>query len=92
MSYMYSIMSFISWLLNAYVFVLFIYALLSWFPGGYQSTLGKFLIKICEPYLNQFRRLPLQVGPIDFTIIVAIIFLEMVNAGFDKLMFNLMMR
>ncbi|MDN6491502.1 MAG: YggT family protein, partial [Leuconostoc sp.] len=34
-----------------YSILLVIYALLSWFPGAYQSFLGKLLRKICEPYL-----------------------------------------
>ena len=40
-----------------------VYALLSWFPGGYQSGLGRFLAKICEPYISLFDRLPLRIGP-----------------------------
>lgn len=46
-----------------------VYALLSWFPGGYQSGLGRFLAKICEPYISLFDRLPLRIGPLDFTIL-----------------------
>lgn len=46
-----------------------VYALLSWFPGGYQSGLGRLLAKICEPYISLFDRLPLRIGPLDFTIL-----------------------
>lgn len=62
-----------------YTILLVIYALLSWFPGGYQSGLGKFLRKICEPYLSLFDRLNLQIGPIDLTILVAILVLNLAS-------------
>lgn len=84
-----SIVYFISKILNIYVFLLFLYALLSWFPGGYESRFGKFLRAVCDPYLNIFRSLPLQIGPIDFSVLVAILVLEMVNAGFIKMMMNM---
>ncbi|HCS98851.1 MAG TPA: YggT family protein, partial [Enterococcus faecalis] len=30
--------------------LLVIYALLSWFPGAYDSAFGRLLSRICEPY------------------------------------------
>jgi YggT family protein len=64
-----------------YTILLVIYALLSWFPGGYQSAFGRFLAKICEPYLSLFERLPLSFAGIDFTIAVAIIVLQLASQG-----------
>lgn len=61
-----------------YTTILIIYALLSWFPGAYQSGFGKLIIKLVEPYLRLFRRFRLSIGPIDFTIVVALIFLQIV--------------
>ncbi|MCI1902729.1 YggT family protein [Enterococcus hirae] len=61
-----------------YTTILVIYALLSWFPGAYQSGFGKLIIKLVEPYLRLFRRFRLSIGPIDFTIVVALIFLQIV--------------
>lgn len=58
-----------------------IYALLSWFPGGYQSTFGRFLSKVCEPYLSLFDRVNLSIGGIDFTIAVAVIVLQLASQG-----------
>lgn len=63
-------------LVELYSFLLIIYALLSWFPGAYQSKLGELLARICEPFLNLFRRLPLQFGGIDFSIWAAVIALS----------------
>ena len=59
-----------------YTGALVIYALLSWFPGGYESAIGRFLAKICEPYLSIFDRLNLNVGGISFSIMIAIIVLN----------------
>ena len=58
-----------------------IYALLSWFPGGYQSAFGRFLSKVCEPYLGLFDRVNLSIGGIDFTIAVAVIVLQLAAQG-----------
>ncbi|HCM89347.1 MULTISPECIES: YggT family protein [Vagococcus] len=72
-----------------YSFVLIAYALLSWFPGAYESKIGQFIIKISRPYLSLFDRLPLSFGPIDFTIIVAVIALQLVSNGLAKLVTQL---
>lgn len=62
-----------------------VYALLSWFPVGYQSSLGRFLTKICEPYIQLFERLPLRFGGIDFTILAAIIILNLAVQGLQHI-------
>ncbi|MBO0461033.1 MULTISPECIES: YggT family protein [Enterococcus] len=64
-----------------YSMILVVYALLSWFPGGYQSNLGRILAKICEPYISLFDRLPLRFGPIDFTILASIVILNLAVQG-----------
>lgn len=60
-----------------YSFVLVAYALMSWFPGAYDTKIGQFIINISNPYLNLFSRLKLNVGMIDFTILVAILALNL---------------
>lgn len=74
-----------------YSFVLVAYALLSWFPGAYESKIGQFIIKISRPYLSLFDRLPLSFGPIDFTIIVAVVVLQLVSNGLAKLVTQLVL-
>jgi YggT family protein len=64
-----------------YTILLVIYALLSWFPGGYQSAFGRFLSKVCEPYLSLFDRVNLSIGGIDLTIAVAVIVLQLASQG-----------
>ena len=75
------IIALISKAIQIYTYVLVIYALLSWFPGAYDSKIGQFIIRISRPYLSMFDRLNLSIGPIDFTIIVAIFVLQMAGQG-----------
>jgi YggT family protein len=58
-----------------------IYAILSWFPGAYQSKLGKLITAIVRPYLSLFSRLPLQFAGIDFSVIVALFLLQFGYSG-----------
>lgn len=71
----------ISQAVKIYSFVLVAYALLSWFPGAYDTAIGKFIIKISQPYLSIFDRFNLSFGPIDFTIIVALLLLQLSSQG-----------
>nr|WP_277756541.1 YggT family protein [Vagococcus sp. CY53-2] len=75
------IIALISKAITLYTYVLVIYALLSWFPGAYDSKIGQFIIRISRPYLSMFDRLNLSIGPIDFTIIVAIFVLQLAGQG-----------
>lgn len=74
-----SLLYFISRAVELYSFLLIAYALLSWFPGAYDTKLGELIIKLTRPYLSLFDRFNLSVGPIDFTIIVAIFALNIVS-------------
>lgn len=74
-----------------YTLLLFVYALLSWFPGGYQSSIGKFLRKICEPYLSLFDRLNLNFGGMSFTIIVAVLVLNLASQALVMIITRLLL-
>ena len=67
---------FYSWLLIIYIFM-------SWFPGARESSFGEVIGKLCEPYLEIFRRFIPPVGMIDFSPIVAIIVLRFAGYGLD---------
>lgn len=69
-----------------YSSLLLIYALLSWFHGAYDSSLGRFISKVCEPYLRLFDRLNLRIGMISFNILVAIIVLNVVVDLLSKIL------
>lgn len=77
---------------DLYSMILVIYALLSWMPGGYESGIGRFLAKICEPFLNLFRKLPLTFGPVDFSIMAAVLVLNLGGRLIYQLLWNLAVR
>lgn len=66
----------VSTLITLYTACLAVYALLSWFPGAYQSSFGRLLSNICEPYLRLFDRLNLSFGGLSFNIMIAIFVLQ----------------
>ena len=76
---LYFVIRAISNLFDLYSIALIVYALLSWFPGAYQTKFGEFLTRIVEPYLKLFRRLPLQFAGLDFTVWGAILALNLLN-------------
>jgi len=68
--------------LNVYSMVIFVYILLSWFPvkKGLVADINNFLRKICDPYLNLFRKLvPPIGGMVDITPIIALLVLQLVG-------------
>lgn len=81
MSLLFSFIYVLQYAVRIYSILLAAYALISWFPGGYQSSIGRFLGKVCEPYLSLFDRLKLNFGGLDFTIIVAILILNLASQG-----------
>lgn len=68
-----------------YSYILIIYILMSWFPGARDSQFGYFLGRICEPYLEQFRRFIPPLGMIDISPIIAIIVLRFAQGGLFQL-------
>ena len=77
-------------LVYLYTTILIVYALMSWFPGAYQSRFGQLLSRICEPFLDLFRRLPLQFGGIDFSVMAAIFALNLAMRILQRILINLM--
>lgn len=73
-------LSIIQGLFQLYSLAILIYVLMSWFPDAYETKLGGFLARICEPYLSLFNFIPPIFG-ISFAPIVALIALEFVENG-----------
>ncbi len=63
-------------IVNLVEILLIIYALLSWFPGAYDTALGKIIRQIVQPILAPFRRLNLVFAGIDFSIIAIVLLLN----------------
>ncbi|HZH60576.1 MAG TPA: YggT family protein [Metabacillus sp.] len=75
------LLSLINTLITFYSYALIVYILLSWFPGARESGFGQFLAKICEPYLEPFRKIIPPLGMIDISPIVAILALRFAQYG-----------
>ncbi len=54
---------------------------MSWFPNARESSFGQILARICEPYLEVFRRFIPPIGMIDISPIVAIVVLNFSQRG-----------
>lgn len=66
---------------NAYTTIIFIYVIMSWIPNstGIVGDVYRVLGKICDPYLNLFKRLiPPIGGMVDVTPIIALLVLQLV--------------
>jgi YggT family protein len=74
------LLSFLSFLLNIYMLIIFIRIILTWFPGFGNSGIINVLSKITDPYLAWFRRFSfLRLGFLDLSPIVALGVLSLLN-------------
>lgn len=65
---------------DAYSMLLVVYVLMSWLPTdrGILADIYRVLGKICDPYLNLFRKLiPPLGGMVDITPIIALLVLQL---------------
>ncbi|MEG0496461.1 MAG: YggT family protein [Carnobacterium sp.] len=85
MNILYFIYLILSKLIQVYSTLIIIYILMSWFPGAYQSKIGKIIVRLCEPYLGFFRRFIPPIGMISFSGIVAIVVLNLAQRGLFSL-------
>ncbi len=74
-------------LIKIYSVALIIYILMSWFPNARGTAVGQFLAKICEPYLEQFRKFIPPLGMIDLSPIVALLVLNLAESGIRQLFY-----
>jgi len=67
-------------LVNVYTMVIFVYVLLSWIPSktGVLGQIDDFLAKICDPFLNIFKKfIPPIGGMVDISPIIALLVLQL---------------
>ena len=72
-------------LVELYQWALIIYIFMSWFPNARDTGIGQFLTRICEPFLEPFRRIIPPLGMIDISPIVAFIVLRLAVSGLSEL-------
>ena len=87
---MYTVAQLVVTLFNFYSFLVLAYCILSWIPmrdGGLLQDIGAVLSQIVGPYLNFFRRFVPPVGGIDFSPVIAIIALNLI----ERLVLNLLL-
>ncbi len=72
-------------LMQIYSYALIVYILMSWFPNARDTSIGRFLGSICEPYLEVFRRFIPPIGMMDFSPIVAFLVLNFARTGLIQL-------
>lgn len=82
---MYQLFNILGMALTIYSWAIIIYILMSWFPGARESSFGQLLTRICEPFLEQFRRIIPSIAMIDFSPIIAIIVLRLAQTGLQEL-------
>jgi len=72
-------------LISLYQWALIIYIFMSWFPNARETAIGQFLARICEPFLEPFRRIVPSIGMIDISPIVAFLVLRFAVNGLQQL-------
>ncbi|BET05519.1 MULTISPECIES: YggT family protein [unclassified Streptococcus] len=61
---------------DIYSLILVAFAVMSWFPGAYESSLGRWIVALVKPVLAPLQRLPLQIAGLDLSIWVAIVLIR----------------
>jgi YggT family protein len=68
-------------LIGIYKWMLIIYILLSWFPNMRDSQIGSILGRLCEPFLEPFRKIIPPIGMMDLSPLAAFLVLSFAPAG-----------
>ena len=66
-------------IISIYMLLIIIRIVMTWFSTQYSNDPRNFLVRICDPYLNYFRKFNLRLGNVDFSPILAITFLVIVT-------------
>jgi YggT family protein len=77
-----SVETFVNIFLILYGLVIFAYIITSWLRLPYSPLLNRiqrFLYDVCEPYLRIFRRILPSTGPIDFSPMLALVSLGVID-------------
>ncbi|WCK53063.1 YggT family protein [Aneurinibacillus sp. Ricciae_BoGa-3] len=78
---MIQLISLIQVLFEIYSYAIIIYILMSWVPQIRETSIGRLLGRIVEPYLSIFRRIIPPLGMIDISPILAFFALRLAESG-----------
>ena len=80
--------AFLLWALNqlvdAYILVIVVWCIMSWFTNSRNSRLGDIINRLVEPYMHWFDFIP-PIGGISFAPMIAILVLYFVQAGLAQI-------
>lgn len=79
---------FVGAIISLYMVIILVRIVMTWFRGINTGRAEEFLSSITDPYLNWFRRnVPVRFGALDFSPVVAILFLGLLNTVSNQLAF-----
>jgi YggT family protein len=82
------IFRFVSAILSIYMMVIFVRIIMTWFSGFHNGRAQELLSRVTDPYLNWFRRnVPVRFGALDFSPVVGILALGLLNTISNQLAF-----
>lgn len=68
--------------------LLFARIIISWFPVDPYHSIVQFLYQVTEPILAPFRRIPLRLGMLDLTPLIAFVALSFINTVLVRLLLS----
>ncbi|CKB00077.1 YggT family protein [Streptococcus pseudopneumoniae] len=71
---------------DIYSLILVAFAVMSWFPGAYESSLGRWIVALVKPVLTPLQRLPLQIAGLDLSVWVAIVLVRFLGENLVRLL------
>ncbi|WP_099222334.1 YggT family protein [Listeria costaricensis] len=74
--FLYQVVEVVLFIIRYLPTVMFIYFLMSWFPGARESKIGQFLARIFEPILEPFRKIIPPIGIFDISSLIAFILFQ----------------
>lgn len=69
--------------------LLFAMIIISWFPVDPYHSFVQFLTQVTEPILAPFRRIPLHIGMLDLSPLLAFVTLQFLNTVLVRILLNL---
>ncbi|MFK3937020.1 YggT family protein [Alkalihalobacillus sp. NPDC078783] len=77
--------------ITLYTLLIFAWVLMSWFPNARESSIGKMIGRLVEPYIDIFRQFVPQIGMIDLSPLVALLVIRFAGNGLIYLLESLLL-